>query len=120
VQGRRGRRAASPSLDLRQTYATIALRAGASVCAVSRFIGSSIAMIDHHYGHLGRDSRELAVSFRCARDRQSGGRWVDRNGEPQDLSATAIPALVEAITASRGRSVDAEARSVAGSANRRS
>jgi hypothetical protein len=33
------------------------------VFAVSRFIGSSIAMIDHHYGHLARDSREHAVSL---------------------------------------------------------
>ena len=31
--------------------------------AVSRFMGSSIAMIDRHYGHLARDSREHAVSL---------------------------------------------------------
>jgi hypothetical protein len=49
--------------DLRHTYATFALRAGVSVFAVSRFMGSSIAMIDHHYGHLARDSREHAVSL---------------------------------------------------------
>src|SRR5712691_10721980 len=47
--------------DLRHTYATFALRAGVSVFAVSRFMGSSIAMIDRHYGHLARDSREHAV-----------------------------------------------------------
>jgi len=39
------------------------LRAGVSVFAVSRFMGSSIAMIDYHYGHLARDSREHAVSL---------------------------------------------------------
>jgi hypothetical protein len=33
------------------------------VFAVSRFMGSSIAMIDYHYGHLARDSREHAVSL---------------------------------------------------------
>jgi integrase len=49
--------------DLRHTYATYALRAGVSVFAVSRFMGSSIAMIDYHYGHLARDSREHAVSL---------------------------------------------------------
>src|SRR4029077_15796094 len=49
--------------DLRHTYATFALRAGVSVFAVSRFMGSSIAMIDRHYGHLARDSREHAVSL---------------------------------------------------------
>ena len=48
--------------DLRRTYATFALRAGVPVFAVSRFIGSSIAMIDRHYGHLARDSREHAVA----------------------------------------------------------
>ncbi|MDP9262420.1 MAG: site-specific integrase [Actinomycetota bacterium] len=49
--------------DLRHTYATFALRAGVSVFAVSRFMGSSIAMIDRHYGHLARDSRAHAVSL---------------------------------------------------------
>ena len=49
--------------DLRHTYATFALRAGVPVFAVSRFIGSSIAMIDRHYGHLAHDSREHAVSL---------------------------------------------------------
>jgi integrase len=34
--------------DLRHTYATFALRAGVPVFAVSRFMGSSVAMIDHH------------------------------------------------------------------------
>jgi integrase len=49
--------------DLRHTYATFALRAGVPVFAVSRFIGSSIAMIDRHYGHLARDSHVHAVSL---------------------------------------------------------
>jgi integrase len=49
--------------DLRHTYATFALRAGVSVFALSRFMGSSLAMIDLHYGHLTNDSREHAVSL---------------------------------------------------------
>src|SRR5437763_11311477 len=49
--------------DLRHTYATCALRAGVPVFAVSRFMGTSIAMIDRHYGHLANDSREHAVSI---------------------------------------------------------
>jgi len=49
--------------DLRHTDATFALRAGVSVFAVSRFMGSSIAMIDRHYGHLASDSRKHAVSL---------------------------------------------------------
>ena len=49
--------------DMRHTYATFALRAGVPVFAVSRFIGSSIAMIDRHYGHLARDGREHAIKL---------------------------------------------------------
>jgi integrase len=49
--------------DLRHTYATFALRAGVPVFAVSRFMGTSIAMIDRHYGHLADDSREHAVAL---------------------------------------------------------
>ena len=41
--------------DLRHTYATFALRAAVPVFALSRFIGTSIAMIDH-YGHLAVES----------------------------------------------------------------
>jgi hypothetical protein len=42
----------------RHTYATFALQAGVPVLAVSRFMGSSIAMIDHRYGHLAHDGRQ--------------------------------------------------------------
>lgn len=49
--------------DLRHTYATLALRAGVPVLAVSRFMGTSVATIDHHYGHLAHDSRRHAVSL---------------------------------------------------------
>jgi len=49
--------------DLRHTYATFALRSMVPVFAASRFICSSIAMIDHHSGHLAHDSRQHAVSL---------------------------------------------------------
>ena len=49
--------------DLRHTYATFALRPGVPVFAVSRFMGTSIAMIDRHYGHLANDSRDHAVAL---------------------------------------------------------
>ena len=49
--------------DLRHTYATFALRAGVPVFALSRFTGTSIAMIDRHYGHLANDSRDHAVAL---------------------------------------------------------
>ena len=70
--------------DLRHTYATFALRAGVPVFAVSRFIGSSIAMIDRHYGHLARDSREHAVSLldALALERAVDAGWTS-NGRPR-------------------------------------
>jgi integrase len=64
--------------DLRHIYATFALRAGVPVFAVSRFIGSSIAMIDRHYGHLASDSREHAVSLldALAHERAVDAAWT--------------------------------------------
>jgi len=63
---------------------------GVSVFAVSRFMGASLAMIDRHYGHLARDSREHVVSLldalaiedavdagTCARTLMSRAKLVD-------------------------------------------
>jgi integrase len=47
--------------DLRHTFATFALRAGVSTFDLSRYMGTSLAMIDRHYGHLARDGREHAI-----------------------------------------------------------
>jgi hypothetical protein len=108
--------------DLRHTYATFALRAGVSVFAVSRFMGSSIAMIDYHYGHLARDSREHAVSLLDAlafeRAVDAGWTWP---------ATPAIP-LTNRVSKRRrtrpGKSVDVRwtprPRTVASPANRRS
>jgi integrase len=70
--------------DLRHTYATFALRAGVPVFGVSRFMGSSIAMIDHHYGHLAHDSRQHAVSLldALAFERAVDAAWTS----PQQLT----------------------------------
>jgi integrase len=69
--------------DLRHTYATFALRAGVPVFALSRFMGTSIAMIDLHYGHLAVDSYQHAVSLldalaleRAVDAASLGGRWT--------------------------------------------
>jgi integrase len=81
--------------DLRHTYATFALRAGVPVFAVSRFMGSSIAGIDHHYGHLARDSREHAISLL---DACSSGRWTLGGRRPERARSRirrAFPALRE-------------------------
>ncbi len=77
--------------DLRHTYATFALRAGVPVFAVSRFMGSSIAMIDYHYGHLANDSREHAVSLL---DALAFERAVDAGWTPPPKPATPVAANV--------------------------
>jgi integrase len=47
--------------DLRHTFATFALRSGISTFELSRYMGTSLGMIDRHYGHLARDGREHAI-----------------------------------------------------------
>jgi hypothetical protein len=66
------------------------LRAGVSVFAVSRFMGSSIAMIDRHYGHLARDSREHAVSLldALAIERGVDGAWTSQPDRAKPLCQT--------------------------------
>jgi len=49
--------------DLRHTFATFALRAGISTFELSRYMGTSLGMIDRHYGHLARDGREHAIKL---------------------------------------------------------
>ena len=44
--------------DLRHTYATWSLAAGVSLFALSRRMGTSLAMIDQTYGHLAPDAEE--------------------------------------------------------------
>jgi hypothetical protein len=60
--------------DLRHTFATFALRAGISTFDLSRYMGTSLAMIDRHYGHLARDGREHAIRLL---DIYSGGELPD-------------------------------------------
>src|SRR6266540_3698680 len=76
--------------DLRHTYATFALRAGVPVFAVSRFMGSSIAMIDYHYGHLAHDSREHAVSLldALAFERAVDAGWTSHQRPARPLNNT--------------------------------
>jgi len=74
--------------DLRHTYATFALRAGVPVFAVSRFMGTSIAMIDRHYGHLANDSREHAVALldALAFERAVDAPWTSNPSRANALS----------------------------------
>jgi integrase len=76
--------------DLRHTYATFALRAGVPVFALSRFMGTSIAMIDLHYGHLAIDSHEHAVSLldALALERAVDAGWTSAHTPAKQLSDT--------------------------------
>jgi hypothetical protein len=58
------------------------------VFAVSRFIGSSIAMIDRHYGHLARDGREHAVALldALALERAVDAAWTSYRSRASALS----------------------------------
>lgn len=73
--------------DLRHTYVTFALRAGIPVFAVSRFIGSSIAMVDQHYGHLANDSRQHAVALldALALERAVDAAWTSTRAPASSL-----------------------------------
>jgi integrase len=84
-------RACPPSLRLRHTYATFALRAGVSIFDLSRFMGASLAMIDKHYGHLARDGREhsTALLMPTSRDRRVDAEWTsDTAAEIRTTTAT--------------------------------
>jgi integrase len=74
--------------DLRHTYATFALRAGVPVFAVSRFMGTSIAMIDRHYGHLANDSRDHAVALldALAFERAVDAAWTSQQRPAKPLN----------------------------------
>jgi integrase len=75
--------------DLRHTFATFALRAGISTFDLSRYMGTSLTMIDRHYGHLARDGREHAI--RLLDDLSAGQRprWtlVDAAWTPNAAAA---------------------------------
>jgi integrase len=62
--------------DLRHTFATFALRAGVSTFDLSRYMGTSLTMIDRHYGHLAHDARQHVIDL-LDRAVDAGGRPVD-------------------------------------------
>jgi integrase len=57
---------------LRHTFAAEALAAGISTFELSRVMGTSLAMIDRHYGHLARDSEQAIRARPDARSNRSG------------------------------------------------
>ena len=108
--------------DLRHTYATFALRAGVPVFAVSRFMGTSIAMIDLHYGPpRGRQLSARRLAPGRARARAGRGRCVDVDPHAPEANQEDRCGLSSAPPAPlRGRSVDAAPRSVASTDDERS
>ena len=107
--------------DLRHTYATFALRAGVPVFALSRFMGTSIAMIDRHYGHLAIDSHQHAVSLldALALERAVDAGWTSARKARKAAQRHGFQAPPKALSAGGGRSVDVEARSRRRRDNRR-
>jgi integrase len=70
--------------DLRHTYATFAIDAGVNLYALSRFMGTSIAMLDRHYGHLMTDSHRRANELL---DAAAIERAVDAGWTPARIAA---------------------------------
>jgi hypothetical protein len=73
-------------------------------------MGSSIAMIDHHYGHLARDSREHAVSLldALALERAVDAGWTPTRTSPKPHPIRVSGPSAKAIPQGGGRSVDVE------------
>ena len=63
---------AAPGRSTRKRAASEALAAGVSTFELSRVMGTSIQMIDTHYGHLARDSEDSIRARLDARSAQSG------------------------------------------------
>jgi len=99
--------------DLRHTYATFALRAGVPVFALSRFMGTSIAMIDLHYGHLAVDSYQHAVSLLDALglERSVDAGWTPAHRLQKPHRHTSSRPHRRRLSAGGGRSVDVKAPS---------
>ncbi|HEY8703221.1 MAG TPA: site-specific integrase [Gaiellaceae bacterium] len=107
--------------DLRHTYATFALRAGLSAFALSRYMGTSLAMIDLHYGHLASGGREHAVALldALAREKLVDAGWTPPPPPANPLSNKHSKARRSENSHSRGRSVDVARRTRRGRRNER-
>ncbi len=94
--------------DLRHTYATFGLRAGLSAFELSRYMGTSLAMIDLHYGHLASDGRQHAVALldALAREKAVDAGWTPRPAPANPLSNKQRGPQRGVKSHARGRSVD--------------
>jgi integrase len=64
---------------LRHTFATWAIAEGLNTFQLSRVMGTSIEMIDKHYGHLLQDADQAVLSAFARFD----GRQVDAETESE-------------------------------------
>jgi integrase len=94
--------------DLRHTFATFALRAGISTFELSRYMGTSLLMIDRHYGHLARDGREHAIRLLDSSIdvdvHRVDARWTSRRlpvAQPERENATSAGEKLEARSRTR-------------------
>src|SRR5829696_4796353 len=81
------------------------------VFALSRFMGTSSAMIVLHYGHLAVDSHEHAVSLldALALERAVDAGWTPAC-RPGSRTTARFPGRAQGVRAGGGRSVDVEVR----------
>jgi hypothetical protein len=98
--------------DLRHTYSTFALRAGLSSFALSRYMGTTLAMIDLHYGHLASDGRQHAAALldALAREKAVDAGWTPPPRPANPLSNKQRRQRSSARSDSRGRPVDVALR----------
>lgn len=94
--------------DLRHTYATFGLRAGLSAFELSRYMGTSLAMIDLHYGHLASDGRQHAVALldALAREKLVDAGWTPPTRTANPLGNPQRQPRRRVSSDRRGRSVD--------------
>jgi len=83
------------------------------VFALSRFMGTSIAMIDLHYGHLAVDSYQHAVSLLDALglERSVDAGWTPAHRLQKPHRHTSSRPHRRRLSAGGGRSVDVKAPS---------
>ena len=72
--------------DLRHSFATWALDAGLSIFDLSRYMGTSVEMIDRTYGHLAQDTEESArarldAAYARRSGHEGGTRETGRRGK---------------------------------------
>jgi len=75
--------------DMRHSFATWALDAGLSIFDLSRYMGTSVEMIDRTYGHLAQGAEASArAKLDAAYARRSGHeRGTDEGGEESEPAA---------------------------------